>query len=310
MMMLEEIFQHATEMQATDIHFCPEEKEYKVLFRVAGKLNVFLRQAPGNLINRLKIMANLDLSETRRTQEGQFKYSINQRLFFIRVSIIATQKGEKIALRLLHQNKIRQLEELNLPHELSEEINKALLQDSGLFLVCGATGAGKTTTLYACLEKLNKCNKAIFTIEDPIEYEVDNYFQCEPQLAINITHTSLLKSFMRQDPDVILVGELRDAETAQLAITAALTGHMVFATLHSNSVIDAIHRMQSWQVDFFAFSSVIRLILHQKMYFDCANAKPIFFGATPNWSIENRPTQYKDLTQTNTLWSFIGNKQE
>jgi type II secretory ATPase GspE/PulE/Tfp pilus assembly ATPase PilB-like protein len=115
---------------------------------------------------------------------------------------------------------------------------------------------------------------------------------------------------MRQDPDVILVGELRDAETAQLAITAALTGHMVFATLHSNSVIDAIHRMQSWQVDFFAFSSVIRLILHQKMYFDCANAKPIFFGATPNWHIENRPTQYKDLTQTNTLWSFIGNKQE
>lgn len=304
MMMLEEIFKHAAEMQATDIHLCPDENDYKVFFRVAGKLDLFLRQTAGNLINRLKMMANLDLSETRRTQEGQFKYHINQSLFFIRVSIITTNKGEKIALRLLHQYKIRQLAELNLPPSLNQEIHKALILDSGLFLVCGATGAGKTTTLYACLEALNNSQKAIFTIEDPIEYEVDSYFQCEPQLAINITQSSLLKSFMRQDPDVILIGELRDAETAQLAIAAALTGHMVFATLHSNSAIDALHRMQSWQVDFFALSSVIQLILHQKMHFDGLKAKPKFCGITPNWEVETRPTQYQELTQNNHFWSF------
>lgn len=308
--MLEEIFKHAVDQQATDIHLCPEPSHYKVLFRIAGKLSLFLDQAQDNLINRLKMMANLDLSETRRSQEGQFKYQINQKLFFIRVSIIATQKGEKVALRLLNQHKIRRLEELNLPIELTQEVNHALNLESGLFLVCGATGAGKTTTLYACLEALKHTKKAIFTIEDPIEYEVDDYFQCEPQLAINITQASLLKSFMRQDPDVILIGEIRDAETAQLAIAAALTGHMVFATLHSNSAIDTIHRMQSWQVDFFAFSSVIKLILHQKMHFSNDHANPIFFGVTPHWSEESRPIHYQELTQQHNFWSLFGNSGE
>lgn len=303
-MMLEEILKHADEMQATDIHFCPEENGYKVLFRIIGKLNVFTQQVSGNVINRLKMMADLDLSESRRTQEGQFQSQINHKQYFIRISIVATQKGEKVALRLLHQQKTRTLNTLNLPIALAQAINNALLLDSGLFLVCGATGAGKTTTLYACLDALNNGEKAIFTIEDPVEYEVDDYFQCEPQLAINITPCQLLKSFMRQDPDIILIGELRDAETAQLAIAAALTGHLVFAALHSNSAIDAIHRMQSWQVDFFALSSVISLILHQKMHFKDTKAKPIFCGIKPNWSSDSRPTSYQDLTQKQSFWHF------
>jgi len=303
-MMLEEILKHADQMQATDIHFCPEANNYKVLFRIAGKLNLFIQQTSANLINRLKMMADLDLSESRRTQEGQFQSQINNKQYFIRVSIVATQRGEKVALRLLEQQKARTLDTLNLPTDLAEAINKALLLDSGLFLVCGATGAGKTTTLYACLDALNNGEKAIFTIEDPVEYEVDDYFQCEPQLAINMTSCKLLKSFMRQDPDIILIGELRDAETAQLAIAAALTGHMVFATLHSNSAIDAIHRMQSWQVDFFALSSVISLILHQKIHFREAKAEPIFCAIEPSWHRDSRPSNYQDLTQNRTFWHF------
>ena len=303
-MMLEEILKHADKMQATDIHFCPEANNYKALFRIAGKLNLFIQQTSANLINRLKMMADLDLSESRRTQEGQFQSQINNKQYFIRVSIVATQRGEKVALRLLQQQKTRTLNTLNLPADLAEIINKALILDSGLFLVCGATGAGKTTTLYACLDALNNGEKAIFTIEDPVEYEVDDYFQCEPQLAINITPCKLLKSFMRQDPDIILIGELRDAETAQLAIAAALTGHLVFATLHSNSAIDAIHRMQSWQVDFFALSSVISLILHQKMHFREAKAEPIFCAIEPSWHLDSRPSNYQDLTQNRTFWHF------
>ncbi len=303
-MMLEEILKHADQMQATDIHFCPEANSYKVLFRIAGKLNLFIQQTSANLINRLKMMADLDLSESRRTQEGQFQSQINNKQYFIRVSIVATQRGEKVALRLLQQQKTRTLNTLNLPADLAEIINKALILDSGLFLVCGATGAGKTTTLYACLDALNNGEKAIFTIEDPVEYEVEDYFQCEPQLAINITPCKLLKSFMRQDPDIILIGELRDAETAQLAIAAALTGHLVFATLHSNSAIDAIHRMQSWQVDFFALSSVISLVLHQKMHFREAKAEPIFCGIKPSWDTDSRPSSYQDLTQNQTFWHF------
>lgn len=303
-MMLEEILKQADQMQATDIHFCPALNNYKVLFRIAGKLNVFTQQTSGNLINRLKMMADLDLSESRRTQEGQFQSQINNKQYFIRISIVATQKGEKVALRLLHQQQTRTLNTLNLPQDLATTINQALLLDSGLFLVCGATGAGKTTTLYACLDALNNGEKAIFTIEDPVEYEVDGYFQCEPQLAINITPCHLLKSFMRQDPDIILIGELRDAETAQLAIAAALTGHLVFATLHSNSAVDAIHRMQSWEVDFFALSSVISLILHQKMQFRDTKAQPIFCGIKPNWSTDSRPSSYQELTQNPSFWHF------
>lgn len=309
-MMLEEILKHADEMQATDIHFCPEHDDFKILFRRSGRLNLFTRQSKGNLINRLKIISSLDLSETRRTQEGQFESQINNKKYFIRISIIATQKGEKVALRLLHQDKIRILPELNIPTHLANEISKALLLDSGLFLVCGATGAGKTTTLYACLDSLNNGERAIFTIEDPVEYEVAEYFQCEPQLAIDITPCKLLKSFMRQDPDIILIGELRDAETAQLAIAAALTGHMVFATLHSNSAIDAIHRMQSWQVDFFAFSSVVRLILHQKMQFQSQKPQPLFCGIKPNWQSQNRPKSYQNLTQDINYWNFFESNQE
>ena len=303
-MMLEEIFKNADDQQATDIHFCPDENCYRVLFRVGGKLNLFIQNISSNLINRLKMMADLDLSETRRTQEGQFQSKINNKTYFIRVSFIATQKGEKVALRLLLQNQIRTLNELHIKPELRSSINKTLSLDTGLFLVCGATGAGKTTTLYACLDAVNTGEKAIFTIEDPVEYEVEEYFQCEPQPAINLTACQLLKSFMRQDPDIILIGELRDAETAQLAIAAALTGHMVFATLHSNSALDAIHRLESWQVDFFAFSSVIQLVLHQKMKYKTCKAEPIFQGIKPNWHSKLRPSCYQDLTQNQSYWQF------
>lgn len=308
-MIIEEILQKAANKNATDIHLCPEKSRYKILVRVAGKLELLgIEQDANNLINRLKILSDLDLSETRRSQEGQLQLNLGQHLYFIRVSIVATNKGEKVALRLLRQKSAFTLTDLRLPATLHQAVNNTLQQKHGLMLVCGATGAGKTTTLYACLDELNTGEKAIFTIEDPIEYEVDNFFQCEPSPAINLTPTQLLKTFLRQDPDIILVGELRDAQTAQLAVTAALTGHMVFATLHSNSTLDAIHRLRSWNVDFFALRSALKMVLHQTMTFKKQKATPAFQGMTPAWSEKNNPIDYEQLFKERTLWHFLSSE--
>jgi len=302
-MIIEEILQQAIDKKATDVHLCPYENNYKILIRIAGKLKLLcVENNVSNLVNRLKVMADLDLSETRRNQEGQLKIQINNQLYFIRISIVSTNRGEKIALRLLQQKNAFTLAELNLPHRLSTAIDQTIHQDHGLMLVCGATGAGKTTTLYACLDALNNGEKAIFTIEDPIEYEIDEFFQCEPTPAINLTSSQLLKTFLRQDPDIILVGELRDAETAQLAVVAALTGHMVFATLHSNSAIDAIHRLYAWQIDFFALCSALKMVLHQKMIFDQDQAKPHFTAIMPAWAQSNKPTHYQQLIEEQNMW--------
>lgn len=307
-MIIEEILQQAIDHKATDIHLCPLVNGYKVLIRVTGKLQqLSIENNSSNLLNRLKIMADLDLSETRRSQEGQLQIQIHNHLYFIRISIVSTKKGEKVALRLLKQKNAFTLSELALPLSLQSAVYKTIHESHGLMLVCGATGAGKTTTLYACLDALNNGEKAIFTIEDPIEYEVEDFFQCEPTPAINLTASQLLKTFLRQDPDIILVGELRDAETAQLAVTAALTGHMVFATLHSNSAIDAIHRLHSWNIDFFALCSALKMILHQKMLLNDNQLKPIFSGIMPAWSIKNKPLDYNQLIQNLSLWTHLSN---
>ncbi|TBR38150.1 protein transporter HofB [Marinomonas agarivorans] len=305
-MTIEDILQQAIQHNATDVHFCPSNLGYKVLIRIAGKLQpLTLEQDSYSLINRLKILADLDLSETRRNQEGQLQLKLNSSLYFIRVSIINTNKGEKVALRLLEQKNILPLHKLGLPTALQQCLEQTMTQQHGLILVCGATGAGKTTTLYACLEALNNGEKAIFTIEDPIEYEVDNFFQCQPAPAIGLTTIQLLKAFLRQDPDIILIGELRDAQTAQLAVNAALTGHMVFATLHSNSALSAIHRLQAWDVDFLALRSALCLILHQVMAFQEQTAKPKFQAIVPSWSEDQPPLSYQQVLDKKSMWHYF-----
>ncbi len=301
-MTLEEIIATAVSQQATDVHIEQTSLYTKIYQRRYGALKT-MAQLPtgGNLINRIKMRANLDLSETRRTQEGQFVFEEKHRSTFIRVSIINTVKGEKIAMRLLPEKSRLALDDIGIQTALHDKLLTTLGLASGLIFVCGATGAGKSTTLYSCLDKLNTGNKTIFTIEDPVEYEIDGLFQCEPNPAIGLDSAALLKSFLRQDPDVIMVGEIRDAVTANLAVNAALTGHLVLATLHTNSALDAIHRCHGWKVDFFSLASALKLIIHQSMRYRGDTQQAIFNGLQPLWET-SLPKDYDTLTATPSLW--------
>ncbi len=301
-MTLEEIISTAINHHATDIHIETTQRGIVVHQRCHGKL-CKLTELIGNdsLINRIKIRANLDLSETRRTQEGQFSFDEQHRSTFVRVSIVSTVKGEKVALRLLPEKSRLSINDIGIQAPLLGALESTLRHANGLILVCGATGAGKSTTLYSCLDRLNDGSKTIFTIEDPVEYEIEGLFQCEPNESIGLHSAALLKSFLRQDPDVIMVGEVRDAITANLAINAALTGHLVLATLHTNSALDAIHRCHGWEVDFFSLVSSLKLIIHQSMNYQHSSQQPIFNGLQPKWQ-NTLPQNYKSLVSDPEKW--------
>lgn len=307
-MTLEEIISNAVSNRATDIHIEHSSLGIRIYQRCYGLLHKVTELAQGtNLLNRIKMRANLDLSETRRTQEGQFLFEERSRSTFIRVSIISTVKGEKVALRLLPEKNRLALDEIGIQSSLLKTLTSTLTSPSGLILVCGATGAGKSTTLYSCLDALNNGQKTIFTIEDPVEYEIPGLFQCEPNPAIGLDSASLLKSFLRQDPDVIMVGEVRDAVTANLAVNAALTGHLVLATLHTNSALDAMHRCHGWQVDFFSLVSSLKLIIHQSMHYKISSQQPIFNGLQPLWN-ELLPRDYDTLISSPALWKAFSHQ--
>ena len=310
-MTLEEIISNAVSQHATDIHIEHSNHGVQILQRCFGSIHkVTTLSLEANLLNRIKMRANLDLSETRRTQEGQFLFQERNRTTFIRVSIISTVKGEKVALRLLPEKHRLELNQIGIQPPLLQVLRKTLNKASGLILVCGATGAGKSTTLYSCLDTINSGQKTIFTIEDPVEYEIPGLFQCEPNPAIGLDSAALLKSFLRQDPDVIMVGEVRDAITANLAVNAALTGHLVLATLHTNSALDAMHRCHGWQVDFFSLVSSLKLIIHQSMSYKDSSQQPIFNGLKPLWQ-DLLPKDYESLIATPALWkSFPFNEKE
>ena len=301
-MTLEEILAHAIHQGASDIHIEQNRRGLLVSTRLYGNIHILATlEADNPLINRIKMRANLDLSETRRTQEGQFSFAYHEQTTFIRVSLIATIKGEKAALRLLPEKTRFTLDSIGLPTSLLSQLTVQLEKPSGLILVCGATGAGKSTTLYSCLDYLNNEKRTIFTIEDPVEHEIEGIFQCEPKPEIGLTALNLLKAFLRQDPDIIMVGEIRDAETANLAINASLTGHLVLATLHTNSTLDAIHRCRSWQVDFFSLVSSLKLIIHQAMTYRSSSQQAIFTGLLPLWKA-TLPIDYEQLIATPSLW--------
>ncbi|MGO3344216.1 MAG: GspE/PulE family protein [Marinomonas sp.] len=308
-MTLEEILSHSISVDASDIHIEQTPSEIHVCIRLYGVISTVATLTPDSpLINRIKMRANLDLSETRRTQEGQFPFYYNNQTTFVRVSIISTIKGEKVALRLLPEKTRFSLDSIGLSDTLELTLRAQLEQASGLILVCGATGAGKSTTLYSCLEHINNSTRSIFTIEDPVEHEVTGLYQCEPKPEIGVSAISLLKSLLRQDPDIIMIGEIRDGETANLAINASLTGHLVLATLHTNSAFDAIHRCQSWQVDFFSLVSSLRLIIHQSMAYQSSSQHAIFNGLQPLWN-EQLPKNYEQLITNTELWKAYSQSQ-
>lgn len=268
----------AVEFKASDIHFEPFEDKFKVRFRVDGVLHE-VESPPKRLqaavISRVKIMADLDIAERRLPQDGRIKLKISGRDIDFRVSTIPTLFGESLVMRVLDREMlILDLEKIGFPPRLLAEYNRLITQPYGMILVTGPTGSGKTSTLYTSLAKINSPENKIITLEDPVEYYLSGVNQIQVNPKIGMTFASGLRSIVRQDPDIILVGEIRDRETAEIAIQSALTGHLLFSTLHTNDSVGAISRLLDMGVEGFLLSSTLLGILAQRLVrVICPNCK-------------------------------------
>ncbi|MHB8482737.1 MAG: type II secretion system ATPase GspE [Nitrospiria bacterium] len=262
------IFQ-AVKQRASDIHFEPFEREFVVRYRIDGILYNILsppKRLQSSMVSRVKIMSGLDIAEKRLPQDGRISIRMAGKEIDIRVSSIPTAHGERLVLRLLDkQHLLLNLDDLGFSKEMLAEIYKLIHLSHGIILVTGPTGSGKTTTLYSILNKINSSDKNIITIEDPIEYQLKGVGQMQVNPKIDLTFANGLRSILRQDPDVILVGEIRDSATAEIAIHASLTGHLVFSTLHTNDSAGAITRLVDMGIEPFLISSSLVAIIAQRL---------------------------------------------
>ncbi len=263
------LLKHAILERASDIHIEPLEKEVVVRYRIDGILHdamILPKQAALGIVARIKVLSNLKLDEHRLPQDGRFKVEAEDYKYSIRVSVLPIFDGEKIVMRLLPETaKAYTLESLGLRGEALEEVQFNLRKPVGMVLVTGPTGCGKTTTLYAMLEILNTPDVNISTVEDPIEYRMPRINQTQVQPKIGLTFANGLRALVRQDPDIMMVGEIRDNETASLAINAALTGHLVLSTLHTNNAAGAIPRLIDMKAEPFLISSTLNIIIGQRL---------------------------------------------
>jgi len=263
------ILMDAIRKQASDIHVEPYEKSLRVRFRIDGVLyeNMKPPYALKNaLVSRLKIMSKLDISERRLPQDGRIKLKAKEREMDFRVSVLPTLFGEKVVLRLLDKSNL-QLDMTKLGFEVAQykDFREAIYSPYGMVLVTGPTGSGKTTTLYSALSELNKSSQNISTVEDPVEFNLHGINQVNIHESIGLNFAAALRSFLRQDPDIIMLGEIRDFETAEVAIKAALTGHLVLSTLHTNDAPSTVNRMLNMGVESFLVASAVNLILAQRL---------------------------------------------
>jgi len=271
------IMMDAIRKQASDIHIEPYEKMMRVRFRIDGVLYEIMRpplQMKNAIISRLKIMSRLDIAERRLPQDGRIKLRYKGREMDFRVSVLPTLFGEKVVLRLLDKSSLQlDMTKLGFEEQQLKHFREAIYAPYGMVLVTGPTGSGKTTTLYSALSELNKISQNISTAEDPIEYNLTGINQVQVHDAIGLNFASALRSFLRQDPDIIMVGEVRDFETAEVAIKAALTGHLVLSTLHTNDAPSTVNRLLNMGVESFLVSSAVNLVLAQRLVrrlcFDC-----------------------------------------
>jgi general secretion pathway protein E len=254
---------------ASDIHIEPYEMRLRIRFRVDGTLKEVLqpdRKLAPPIISRIKVMARLDIAEKRLPQDGRISLKLGGRSVDVRVSTIPSGSTEKVVMRLLDKQAGRlDLEQLGMPEKIRTRLETVIQQPHGILLVTGPTGSGKTTTLYAMLGQLNDYKRNIMTVEDPIEYYIDGVNQTQVNSSIGMTFAAGLRSILRQDPDVIMVGEIRDLETAQIAVQASLTGHMVFSTLHTNTAVGAITRMRDMGVEPFLLSTSLIGVMAQRL---------------------------------------------
>ena len=268
--MVNTIMIEALKTKASDIHFEAMEKASRLRYRIDGEL--VDRPAPPKslhnaVVSRIKILSNLDIAERRRPQDGRFKVRAMKKEVDVRVSILPTVHGEKVVMRILDKaNLAPGLGSLGLDEYAYKAMKFAIDQPHGIILVTGPTGSGKTTTLYSCLQDLNQPNVNIVTAEDPVEYELAGVNQCHVNVAQGLTFAGILRSVLRQDPDIVLVGEIRDNETADIAVKAALTGHLVLSTLHTNDACGVIPRLIDMQVPPFLLASSLILAQAQRLF--------------------------------------------
>lgn len=259
----------AVESRASDIHIEPFEDEVKVRYRIDGVLHdveSIPKKLQAAIVSRVKIMSKLNIAERRLPQDGRIKLKIGEREIDIRVSTIPILHGESVVMRILQKEGIIiDLNLLGFSDKTLNEFNTLIKKTNGIILVTGPTGSGKTTTLYGALDKINSPDKKIITVEDPVEYQLKgiNQIQVKPQIGLNFANT--LRHIVRQDPDIIMIGEIRDLETAEIAIQSALTGHLVFSTLHTNDAPSAITRLLDMGVENYLLSSTVRGILAQRL---------------------------------------------
>jgi len=263
------IIARAIHAKASDIHFEPFEKEFKIRYRVDGALYEMApppRRLAIPLTSRIKVMANLNIAERRVPQDGRIQTLLAGRQVDLRVSTLPTQYGESVVLRILDRTVVNlDLEKLGIPKHIFDYICETVEKPNGIFIVTGPTGSGKTTTLYSCLGRINTIDTKILTVEDPVEYELEGIIQVPANEAIGLTFARALRAFLRQDPDKILVGETRDLETAQIAIQASLTGHLVMTSLHTNDAAGAVTRLLDMGVEPFLMSATMEGILAQRL---------------------------------------------
>jgi len=263
------LFARALDLNASDIHFEPDETHLEVRCRVDGIMTRIERlpiKIHNAVASRLKLMAKLDIGEKRLPQDGRIDYQIGSKQLDMRVSTLPGVHGESVVLRILDRSDTAvPLTELGMPDHILTKFQDLITQPNGMILITGPTGSGKTTTLYATLEKINDESKKIITVEDPVEYQLEGITQIQTNAGIGLSFAAGLRSIVRQDPDVIMVGEIRDNETAEIAIESALTGHLVFSTLHTNDAAGAVTRLQDMGVEGYLISSSLLAIQAQRL---------------------------------------------
>ena len=272
------VINQALEVKASDIHFEPFRDHLKIRFRIDGVLHdveTVSKKLQPAITSRLKLMAKMNIAEMRLPQDGRIKVKDGKREIDIRVSSLPTIFGESIVLRLLNREEVKlELESLGIAQDILTDFERLIRRPYGMILVTGPTGSGKTTTLYSVMNRINSPDKKIVTVEDPVEYQLEGINQIQVKSSIGLTFASALRTILRQDPDVILIGEIRDTETAEIAVQSALTGHLVFSTLHTNDAASAITRLEEMGIEPYLISSCLLAVMAQRLVRKiCPNCK-------------------------------------
>ncbi|CAH0526874.1 GspE/PulE family protein [Vibrio hippocampi] len=296
--LINSMFEDAIQVGASDIHIEPDADVLRLRQRIDGVLHETLLNEvniASALVLRLKLMANLDISEKRLPQDGRFNIRAKGQSVDIRMSTMPVEYGESVVMRLLNQSKgVRRLEDSGLPSDLLVKLRRQLRRPHGMILVTGPTGSGKTTTLYGALTELNSPAKKIITAEDPVEYRLPRINQVQVNSKINLDFSSILRTFLRQDPDIILVGEMRDQETVEIGLRAALTGHLVLSTLHTNDSVDSALRMMDMGAPGYLVASAVRAVVAQRLVRricpDCSHDHHLD-DHTKQWLLSRFPNQ-------------------